>query len=135
MPQHETAAGWRQNPAPVRGSVIVVTLPEDAAGFQLAGVETFAVETAMQAESLLRRLAAEEEASIIMVHPEFLEQLDPILRRQLEAHYPPIIVALPHAVAIADERRRRQYIAELIRRAIGFRISFTSVSEEGVTEP
>jgi V/A-type H+-transporting ATPase subunit F len=104
--------------------LMVITTPDLAPGFQLAGVETFAVETAEKAESLLRELLAGDEASLIVVRQDLLQAMPPRLQRQLEASYRPLVMAIPGGGPTAPTEERRYYIAELIRRAIGFHITF-----------
>jgi vacuolar-type H+-ATPase subunit F/Vma7 len=103
---------------------MVITTPDLAPGFQLAGVETFAVENANQAETVLRELLTEGEASLIVVRQGLLEAMDSRLQRQVRYSYRPVVIAIPGSVPTAPGRKRHHYISELIRRTIGFRISF-----------
>ena len=103
---------------------MVITTPDLAPGFQLAGVETFAVENANQAETVLRELLTEGEASLIVVRQGLLEAMDSRLQRQVRYSYRPVVIAIPGSVPTTPGRRRHHYISELIRRAIGFRITF-----------
>jgi len=106
------------------GRLMVITTPDLAAGFQLAGVETFAVENLEAGEALLTELLARGEASLIAVPQALLQILQPRLRRQIEANYQPLVVAIPAGKLTTAEAGRRHYITELIRRAIGFQITF-----------
>lgn len=104
--------------------LMVITTPDLAPGFQLAGVETFAVENAEKAEGILRELLTGAEASLIVVRQDLLQAMPPRLQRQLEASYRPLVMAIPGGGPTAPAEERRHYIAELIRRAIGFHITF-----------
>jgi vacuolar-type H+-ATPase subunit F/Vma7 len=103
---------------------MVITTPDLAPGFQLAGVETFAVESVEKAEEILRKLLAGDEASLIVIRRGLWQAMPPRLRRQIERSYRPVVMDIPgSAPTLSGETRRRQ-IAELIRRAIGFQITF-----------
>ncbi len=107
------------------GRLMVITTPDLAPGFELAGVETFAVETVDQAESLLDQLLSGDEASLIVVRQGLLEAMGTRLQRQVSRSYRPVVIAIPGGIpTIASSGRRQRYISELIRRAIGFRITF-----------
>jgi vacuolar-type H+-ATPase subunit F/Vma7 len=104
--------------------LIVITHPGLAPGFQLAGVTTFAAENAEAARRRLIELMDEGEAGIIALDQPYLESLDLRTRRRIEQGYRPVVIGLPTGhVEMAEARRRRQ-LAELIRRAIGVRITF-----------
>ena len=110
---------------------MVITTPDLAPGFELAGVETFAVENVDQAEAILVDLLSGDEASLIVVRQGLLEAMGSRLQRQVRRSYRPVVIGIPGGVptTTADMRRHR-YISELIRRAIGFRITFGSAQPE-----
>ena len=108
------------------GRLMVITTPDLAPGFQLAGVETFAVAQVEQAEEILKRLLNGDEASLIVVRRGLLQAMSPRLLRQIESSYRPVVMAIPGGVPAHPGEERRHYIAELIRRAIGFHITFDS---------
>ena len=113
------------------GQLIVITTPDLAPGFQLAGVETFAVEGAEQAAAILRRFLAGDEASLIVVRRGLLQAVPPRLRRQLETSYRPVVMAIPGGLPADAGAERRRTIAELIRRAIGYQITFGAERSQG----
>lgn len=112
------------------GRLMVVTTPDLAPGFQLAGVETFAVEDAGQAGTILRQLLSEDEASLIVLRQGLLDTLDSGLQRQIRRSYRPVVITIPGGISAPFSHRRQRYISELIRRAIGFRITFGSLQPE-----
>lgn len=106
------------------GRLIVITTADLASGFQLAGVETFAVEDVSAAETVLRQLLVKGEASLIVVGRALLQAMDARLQRQVETSYQPLVMAIPGAMPTLARRERHRHITELIRRAIGFQITF-----------
>ena len=107
------------------GRLMVITSPDLAPGFELAGVETFAVERIDQAEATLDQLLSGDEANLIVVRQGLLEAMSPRLQRQVSRSYRPVVIAIPGGIpALTSSGRRQRYISELIRRAIGFRITF-----------
>lgn len=117
------------------GRLIVITTPDIALGFQLAGVETFAVESGAQAETVLRTLLEGGEASLIAVHQELWQAIDPRLRRQLDTSSSPVVMAIPGGTPTRPGEEHRQRIAALIRRAIGFHITFGAEGPRGAAAP
>lgn len=113
---------------------MVITSPDLAPGFQLAGVETFPVDSIDAAEKLLRQLLAGEEASLIVVPQDLLQALPNRLQRQIEASYRPLVMAIPGGAPSTPAEGRRHYIAELIRRAIGFHITFGGAGGAGAPQ-
>jgi V/A-type H+-transporting ATPase subunit F len=111
------------------GRLMVITTSDLAPGFQLAGVETFAVESIGEAEATLRKLLTEGEASLVVVRRALLQAMDVRLQRQAEASYQPVVMPIPGAMPVLARGEHRRYIAALIRRAIGFQITFGT--EEG----
>jgi len=110
---------------------MVITTPDLAPGFELAGVETFAVENVDRAEAILAELLSGDEASLIVVRQGLLEAMGSRLQRQVQRSYRPVVIGIPGGVpAISASGRRQRYISELIRRAIGFRITFGSAQPE-----
>lgn len=113
------------------GRLMVITTPDLASGFQLAGVETFAAADPAEAEAILRKLLSGGEASLIAVRRALLEAMDVRLQRQVETTYQPVVMAIPGAMPILAREQRYWAISELIRRAIGFQITFGTEQQEG----
>ena len=110
---------------------MVITTPDLAPGFELAGVETFAVESVEQAETTLNQLMADEEASLIVVRQGLLEAMNARLQRRVGRSFQPVVVAIPGGIpALTAGGKRQQYLTDLIRRAIGFRITFGAESPD-----
>ncbi|GAB4432807.1 MAG: hypothetical protein Fur0044_30340 [Anaerolineae bacterium] len=113
------------------GRLMVITTPDLVSGFQLAGVETFAVEDVEAAEEVLQQLLTGGEASLIVVQRALLEAMNPRLQRQAEASYQPVVMAIPGGLPTLTRGERRRHVSALLRRAIGFQITFGGEQSTG----
>lgn len=112
--------------------LMVVTTPDNATGFQLAGAETFSVDSPDQAEQILAELLGGHEASLIVIRQDLLQAVSSRLQRQAADSYEPLVMAIPGVGPAVQANDRRQHISELIRRAIGFHITFgAGLSQHG----
>lgn len=102
----------------------VITNPALAPGFRLAGVQVIAADNGERARNELVRLLDEGDAGIIAVDAPYLSALDYATARRIEAMVKPVVVSLPMGADVLPEQRRSRQIAELIRRAIGIRMTF-----------
>lgn len=107
--------------------LIVITRPSILPGYLLAGVEGYAAENPAAAEELIGRLLEEDELALLAVDEEYLAQIDPAVRRQLDKSRL-LYLPLPTGEPLPDEDSGRTRIVELIRQAIGFHITFQGQS-------
>ncbi len=110
--------------------LLVVARPSLVPGFHLAGVEAFPAEDAEEAQHLIAEWLETGQAGLIAIDDELLAGFEPAFRRRLEAADP-----LPYLAITSGEPRgragtRRRRVAEMIRRAIGFRITFQGEQAE-----
>ena len=112
------------------GKLVVVTNPELAAGFRLAGVDVFSARTREEAQEVLRSLLARSEDDVVAVDSEYLVEPPEDIRRRVEEGYHPLVIGIPKPRVVRPEDRRSHYIREMIRRAIGFQIAFGEGREE-----
>ncbi len=102
----------------------VITNPSLAPGFRLAGVDVVIAENGTSARDVLSRLIDEGEAGIIALDAPYFSALDPATAHRIEELVKPVVVSLPIGTETLPEQRRSRQIAELIRRAIGIRMTF-----------
>lgn len=103
--------------------VVVITDPESATGFRLAGSDVLEVEDSYEASQVLSSLLHEEETGIIAIREDFLANLDKSLYEQVERCYHPVIIPIP-APRKGDEVSG--YVERLLRRAIGYNVVMRS---------
>src|SRR3972149_5651742 len=104
--------------------LLVVTRPSLVPGFHLAGVEAFPAEDVEAAQRLIAEWLDTNEAGLLAVDDGLLAGFDPGFRRRLEAADRLPHLAIPGGESLGPETSGRRRIAELIRRAIGFHITF-----------
>ncbi len=102
----------------------IITHPALAPGFRLAGVQVVASANPASARNALLRLLDEGEAGVIALDAAYLGALDYATARRIQELVKPVVVALPAGADVLPEQRRSRQIADLIRRAIGIRITF-----------
>jgi vacuolar-type H+-ATPase subunit F/Vma7 len=104
--------------------VRVLCGPAVAAGFRLAGVTPTEAADATEGARLLRGLLDDTECGVILVEEEIYSAVPDATRREL-AHRPlPMVVPIPGPAWAVTVPEPEAFIAELLRRAIGYRIKF-----------
>jgi len=103
--------------------VVVVTDPDTARGFRLAGVDVCEVDGPDEARNEIRRLLDDEGTGILAVNEGFLSSIDYRLKERIEATYKPIVVSLPVKEKISVPGERRAFLARLVHRAVGFDVT------------
>ncbi|MBI4673213.1 MAG: V-type ATP synthase subunit F [Chloroflexi bacterium] len=109
---------------PTMSRLVVIADAETALGFQLAGVQVVRAEDAERAQTLLYELLNDASVGLIAVSGALMERFDDATRRRVETSYAPVVVSLPTGGPAMGFASRREYLAALIRRAIGFHITF-----------
>ena len=98
---------------------VVVTDPDTAAGFRLAGVDTFEAAGPEDARGIIMALIRKDDTGIIAVNEDYLSLLDEKLRERLEKLHRPITIPIPSRTKGLD---RTSYIERLLRKAIGYNV-------------
>ncbi len=102
---------------------IVITDPETADGFRLAGVSVVEVENADEAREKIKMLLDDPDAGILAVNESFYNAIDEKTQEKIDSIYRPIVIPLPIKESVEMAGERRAYLARLIHRAIGFDIT------------
>ncbi len=105
--------------APAR-NLLVATRPGDGLGFRLAGVPVAEVAHGEEAASL-RAWCADAAIGVVAVEQRLLDALPEALLRWAQARPFPVLLpfTLPRG---AEPSGGREYVAALIRRAIGYHV-------------
>ena len=102
---------------------IVITDPETADGFRLAGVDVVEADGPEDAREQIKMLLDDENAGILAVNESFYDAIDEKTRERIDSIYRPIVIPLPVKETVEMAGERRAYLARLIHRAIGFDIT------------
>ncbi len=98
---------------------IVVTDPDTAPGFRLAGVDVLEASNVEEAKAVIPSLLFKDDTGIVAVNEDFMASLDEKLLERIEKTHRPIIIPIPSRTRQID---RKDYVERLLRRAIGYNI-------------
>jgi V/A-type H+/Na+-transporting ATPase subunit F len=98
---------------------LVVTDPDTAPGFRLAGVEVIEASSQEEARKVINALVFKDDTGIVAVNEEFIAALDQKLVETIEKTYRPIMIPIPSRAKRID---RTSYIERMLQRAIGYNI-------------
>jgi vacuolar-type H+-ATPase subunit F/Vma7 len=112
----------------------VLARPELALGFELAGVETYSVDDSEAAHERIANWLDEDRDGLIAIDEGLLAQLDEALLRRLDSAQRLHYMAIPGGGALGPEFSRQHRISEMIRHAIGVRITFHGEGPEAVED-
>jgi V/A-type H+-transporting ATPase subunit F len=102
--------------------VVALTDPETAMGFRLAGIDTLVVREADEIGRILSELLEKKEPGVVIFDEDYLKILPERLQRRVEDSLKPIFVPVPHIKSWREGEKREEYLARLLRRAIGYQI-------------
>ncbi len=103
--------------------LVILTDPENADGFRLAGVDVEVAASPDEARRKLNDLVDDDNSGIIAVNESMVASIDERLQKKIDSIYRPIVVSLPLKETLHEEEDHRAYLSRLIRRAIGFDIT------------
>jgi V/A-type H+-transporting ATPase subunit F len=104
--------------------LLVVTRPELASGFHLAGVEAFAAANADAARQLIDKWLESGETGLLAVDEDLLSDFDAAFRQRLAAAEQLPHLALPGGRLSETSLSGRRRIAAMLRHAVGVHITF-----------
>ena len=110
--------------------LIVLTTPELAVGYRLAGVATVEVASPAEAEAQLEELL-DSENGVIAIHAPYFHALGRTLRRRLDALRTPLVVPLPAGLTDDQAEARRERLLRMLRQAVGYEITFGDETRPG----
>ena len=106
--------------------MIIITHPEIAVGFRLAGVEVFEARGREEVNSILWDVIKNKDygVGIIGIDEELNAQVDPLVQEELDEQGLPLLIPFPAKEVYSWERVKREenYAANLVRSAIGYHI-------------
>ena len=113
--------------------LFVLTRPALVPGFQLAGVDARGVEDVETAQELVAKWLDTGEVGLLAIDDGLLEHMDTNFLKRLSSSEHLLYLAIPGGRPLGPEASQRHRINALIRKAIGFHITFKSEEEGGET--
>ncbi len=112
--------------------LVVLTTPELAPGYRLAGAATIAVTSPEGArDELLELVDARGEKGVIAIHEPYHAGLDRKLRGRFDETSEPLVVPLPSGEDAESAGERRGRLLQMLWQAVGYEITFDA---EGGTQ-
>jgi vacuolar-type H+-ATPase subunit F/Vma7 len=109
--------------------LFIITRPGLVPGFQLAGVDAYGVEEAEAAQALIEKWMIAGEAGLLAIDDGLLAHMDANFLKRLESSEHLLYLAIPGGGALGPDVSQRHHITTMIRRAIGFHITFKGEEE------
>ena len=112
--------------------LMIITHPSLVAGFHLAGVEAFGVETPERAQDLIKSWLFDAEPALIAIDDGLLSGVDPNFIRRVNASDNLYLIGIPGGppparlgpASRSQSSTRQTRIEEMVQRAIGIHITF-----------
>ena len=101
--------------------LVVIASPGLSAGFALAGVPVFEATDGIDAARQIDRLVDEVNAGVVIIDEPLYRDLPEEVRRNLRRSVLPVVIPVP-GPDWTTESTAHEYIVEILRRAIGYRV-------------
>ena len=101
--------------------LVVIASPGLSAGFSLAGVQVIQAADGQSAGREIERLVNEATAGVVIIDESLYQDLPEELRSGLSRTATPVVIPVP-GPAWTAESTAHEYIVEILRRAIGYRV-------------
>ena len=92
-----------------------------SAGFSMAGVPVFEASNGADAARQIDRLADEDGAGVIIIDEPLYRDIPEEIRRAFQRSVLPVLIPVP-GPDWTTEATAHEYIVEILRRAIGYRV-------------
>lgn len=112
--------------------LFIITRPALVPGFQLAGVDAYGAPDVETAQELITSWMDRGETGLLAIDDGLLAKIDPVMIKNLQSYEHLPFLSIPSGQPLGPEASRRHQLAESIRRAIGFHITFKGEETEGM---
>jgi V/A-type H+-transporting ATPase subunit F len=99
--------------------IVVVTDPDSAPGFRLAGADVIEASSLDEAKKIIPPLIYKDDTGIIAISEDLMPALDEKMQEKIGKTYRPIIIPIPSRIKGIE---RTSYIERMLQRAIGYNI-------------
>ncbi len=101
--------------------LVVIASPGSSVGFELAGVSVFEAADGSEAARQLDRILSGEDVGVVMIDESLYGALPDETRRNLQRSAVPVVIPVP-GPDWTKESTAHEYIVQILRRAIGYRV-------------
>jgi V/A-type H+-transporting ATPase subunit F len=104
--------------------IAILTGPESAAGYRLAGLEVALANDPDEARQVLTRLVESEDYALIIVNDRLVPDPYQVVKRQMRRRDLPVLLAAPpHRAAVASTGDAAEtYMRQIIKETMGYEI-------------
>ena len=99
--------------------IVVVTDPDSAPGFRLAGADVLEASSLDEARMIIAPLIYKDDTGIVAISEDLMPALDEKMQEKIGKTYRPIIIPIPSRIKGIE---RTSYIERMLQRAIGYNI-------------
>jgi len=99
--------------------IVVVTDPDSAPGFRLAGADVIEASSLDEARKVIPPLIYNDDTGIVAISEDLMPALDEKMQEKIGKTYRPIIIPIPSRIKGIE---RTSYIERMLQRAIGYNI-------------
>jgi len=99
--------------------IVVVTDPDSAPGFRLAGADVLEASSLDEARKIIPPLIYNDDTGIVAISEDLMPALDEKMQEKIGRTYRPIIIPIPSRIKGIE---RTSYIERMLQRAIGYNI-------------
>ena len=104
------------------GHVIALVDRETGLGYRLAGVEVRETETPGEMERQAKTLFADPAVRLVILDEDLFRGMPRDLQNRLEGNRSPVFVPVPSLPLRKGALRPEEYVARLMRRAVGYQV-------------
>jgi V/A-type H+-transporting ATPase subunit F len=104
--------------------IAILTGPESAAGYRLAGLEVAMANDQAEARQVLTRLVESEDYALIIVNDWLVPDPYQVVKRQMRKRDLPVLLAAPphRAAVVSTGEAAEAYMRQIIKETMGYEI-------------
>lgn len=102
--------------------LLIITYPEMALGFGMAGADVMEIERGKESLELIERVIDEDRYSLIALEEALLDRIPEGLERRLRKRGRPALIPIRSPERWGKGGPKEPYIAKMLRKTIGYHI-------------
>ncbi len=102
--------------------ILVITYPEMALGFRMAGADVVEIEKGRESPQILEGVIEEDRYGLIALEEGLLERVPEDLEKRIRRKGRPVLIPIRSPEGWGGEAPGEPYIAKILRKTIGYHI-------------